>query len=409
MGLLKIIFIISLLFFPFGEIIRLQFNNGAAIVLNDIGIGLLNAIWLIVLFKKRKIANSYLIKPFLIFTLICLLSLIINLRFLNISEFIVSFLYLLRWVFYINILFIASGFDKLFRNKIKLLMVFLGISVVFGGYIQFFFYPDLRNLYYLGWDEHLYRMFSSFLDPNFAGVFFVLYFIFLLGLIFEKWGKIKPVKMSLLMFFLILTFGGVFLTYSRSAYIMLLVACLTFLILVKKCLPAMPCKAWQAGKLMIGVISFFAIITLLLFATSRSEGTNLLRSASTEARAYSAAKALIIIKENPFLGVGFNAYRYAQYRYGFLKKDSKINNHSGSGTDNSFLFVLATTGIAGFISFIYIWYKIIKNEFEHYNIFSIVIITSIFSIFAGSLFINSLFYPFIMQWLWILIGLRENK
>ena len=61
-------------------------------------------------------------------------------------------------------------------------MLISGSLIVLLGFIQLMFYPALRNLYYLGWDEHLYRMFSTFLDPNFAGAFFVLFTLFVIDM-----------------------------------------------------------------------------------------------------------------------------------------------------------------------------------------------------------------------------------
>src|SRR3989344_1715561 len=232
MGLLKIIFVISLLLFPFGEITRFEFGNGVAITLNDIGVGLMVIAWLILTTLNKKYKNSFLIKPILIFTGIGFISLLINLRLLNLSEFLISFLYLIRWIFYAGIFFVVDGFDDKFKRKVPFFMMLSGTIIVFAGFIQYFMYPALRNLMYLGWDEHLYRMFSTFLDPNFLGAFLVLNFLLILGL-FLHYSKDSR---KLVIFGLLgaLNLIAVFLTYSRSALIMLFVSILTFLILKKK-------------------------------------------------------------------------------------------------------------------------------------------------------------------------------
>ena len=403
MGLLKIIFVISLLLFPFGEITRFEFGNGVAITLNDIGVGLMVIAWLILTTLNKKYKNSFLIKPILIFAGICFISLLINLRLLNLSEFLISFLYLIRWIFYAGIFFIVDAFDEKFKRKVPFFMVLSGTIIVFTGFIQYFMYPALRNLIYLGWDEHLYRMFSTFLDPNFLGAFLVLNFLFVLGLFLHYFKDIR--KFGILGVLGILNLIAVFLTYSRSALVMLFVSILTFLILGKKM------------KTTFVIVFIFIILVVLLSKTGRSEGTNLLRSVSSEARIGSSIAALNIIKDNPILGVGFNTYRYTQYRYGIFKGDGWQNSHAAAGTDNSFLFVLATTGIIGLLSYIYLWYKILKKQILFINtsnnkftkIFSAVIISSIIGIFINTLFINSLFYPFIMEWLWILIALNSSN
>ena len=97
----------------------------------------------------------------------------------------------------------------------KKLMVSGAIFIVFG-YIQYLFYSNLRNLYYLGWDDHLYRLFSTFLDPNFAGIFLVLILLLTVQYFFlERKTKIKIV----IAMFSVLALIALYLTYSRSAFI----------------------------------------------------------------------------------------------------------------------------------------------------------------------------------------------
>src|SRR3989344_4212784 len=86
-------------------------------------------------------------------------------------------------------------------------------------------------LYYLGWDEHLYRLFSTFLDPNFAGAFFVLYFLFALNILIDslkKQTKFFSLFIGLMSFLALI---AIFLTYSRSALLMLITGSFIFLFL----------------------------------------------------------------------------------------------------------------------------------------------------------------------------------
>ena len=407
MDLLKVTFTILLLLFPLGQIDRFEFQNGAAITLNDIFVGVVVVIWLMVGGLRKQSLKTSLTKPIVVFSIIGFLTLIINMRFLDISQFFISSLYGVRWLLYAAIFFVVSGFDLKFKRRTLIMMIFVGTVVVLGGYIQYFFYLNLRNLYYLGWDEHLYRIFSSFLDPNFAGAFFVLYFLLLSGLLldsFEKKQRLKKGNLGIIALFLsgLVTLIAIILTYSRSAYIMLLVGAITFLILKKQ------------KKIAVGFILVFFML-IVYFSNLRIEGMNPLRIASSEARLESASHAITIIRNNPILGVGFNAYRYAQVRYGFIQEDSDMLSHSGAGTDNSFLFVLATTGIIGFTAYIYMWLKILSYTFKvpaqnnFQKTIACVVIASTVGIFVNALFINSLFYPSIMLWMWVLIGLRESR
>lgn len=398
MGILKFIFIAIVLIFPLGEIGRFQFTNGIALSINDIGVAILVTCWLIIhLLKRKKIATGLLTKNILIFVSVGFLSLIINIRFLDQKELMVSSLYLLRWVVYAGVYFVVLEFDRNFKKKSLFLITAVGFLIVVIGYLQYFLYPNLRNLYYAGWDEHLYRMFSTFLDPNFAATFFVLFFLFVTGLLFDD-SKNRKIRKTLIMGTIgILTLGAIFLTYSRSGLLMLFFSVLMFLIMNKL-------KRW-----IIAVLLLLIVLIVLSPKAFQTEGTNLLRIASSQERIQSAQHALTIFKDNFLFGVGFNAYRYAQIRYGYLKGENSLFSHAGSGTDNSFLFVMVTSGIVGLVSYLFLWYKALKIYSAKPKIVSkIILFSSFFGLFINALFINSLFYPFIMEWVWIFIGINES-
>lgn len=408
MDVLRVAFVVLLvIFFPLGEVARFSLNE-VAVTLTDIGVGLVSILWIMFnIFRKSRAAGfrfagkkvkAKLFLPISIFVGVAILSLIVNLRNLTAYESLVSSLYIVRWVAYSLIYFVILDFDKDFLKKVPLFLLFAGALIVVGGFIQYFLYPDLRNLYYLGWDEHLYRMFSSFLDPNFAGTFFVLYFLLTLGLLFNNFktkNKTKTIVLNLLSSTSLL---AIFLTFSRSAYLMLFVGTITFLILQKKI-------KWLVIFIVLSLIS----IVILVKNVPQTEGTNLLRTASGESRIESINRALTIFKDNPVFGVGFNAYRYVQRDYGFINEEKRIV-HSGAGTDNSFLFILATTGIVGFFSFLFLIYKIVRLSYQFKNSrYSAILLSSILALVINSFFINSMFYIFVMMWIWILIGLTENS
>lgn len=406
MGLLKYLFLILILIFPLGEVARIQLGNNIAVTVNDIFLIVVAGVWIFLKVRnKKKELNKNFLKPFLIFIALCVLSLIVNLGLLSFVQLSVAFLYLLRWILYILLFFITSDFDLNFKKKIPQFLIIAGTITVILGYVQYFFYPNLRNLYYLGWDDHLYRMFSTFLDPNFAGAFFVLNFI-LVTKFFIDYLRSKNYRFSLLFFVLsTLSLGSIFLTFSRSAFLMLIGSSFVLLILEKK-------LKW---------IVLLLIISLVVFTASSKnfyiENLNLFRIASSEARLESVNNALKIIKDKPLTGVGFNAYRYAQVRYGFRNIEGSSLSHADAGTDNSFLFILATTGVFGFLAFLYLLFKILsvslkesKKEKSSLNkTISIIIFSALIGIIINSFFINSLFYVFVMEWMLILLGVGSLK
>ncbi len=386
----KIAFLFFLFLFPQGEALRVHLFPNVSIHPSDIVIGIL-AVCSVPLFLKNR--NHYLFRPILFLAGVFLLSLAVNIFNYDLGQLYVAALYYLRFVFLLLLLPLVYGFSNSFKKRIPVFLTVAGFLFLLFGYIQYFFYSDLRNLYYAGWDEHLYRMFSTFLDPNFAGAFFVMYFMFVLGMVFEKsnnkyWYGLLGV----------LTLGAIFLTYSRSAYIMLGISLIVFFLVKKQ------------KKLLFWVIGLVLLLPILFFLSPKSEGTNLLRTTSSNARILAMDQAITIIKDNPIFGVGFNTYRYEQEKRGFLVETTR-ENHAGAGTDNSFLFVLATTGIVGLSAYLYFWYAIIRQmlkQVQHDNQWlRIVVISTVIGLFVNALFINSLFYPFILEFLFIELAIID--
>lgn len=347
----------------------------------------------------KDISSIYLFRPLAIFTIVCIFSIFLNLQYLSLSQVAVATLYLFRWVCYSLLIVIVSGFDDLFKRKIIKGLVVIGFLVLVGGYAQVFLYPDLRNLYYLGWDEHLDRMFSVFLDPNFAGSFFVLYLILLSGIYLKNRSTLNVSLNAVLIGLILLTLFAIMLTYSRGAYVMLVASIVSVLYFIK-----------QKKYIILSVLVAFLII--LKFSDFNVEGKNVFRTASTEARVETMKDAIYVFSNSPLYGGGFNAYRYSQERYG-LATSSPFPDHSASGTDNSLLFVLATTGVIGLISYLYLWSSVVKRILTKRSVinyhFNLIVSVSIISLFINSMFINSLFYSFIMYWMWILVGLTESS
>ena len=97
-------------------------------------------------------------------------------------------------------------------------------------------------------------------------------------------------------------------------------------------------------------------------------------------------------QKSPIFGLGFNALRY--YRNDPI-------SHSAGGLDSSLLFVLATTGVVGLLAYLnllrWLWQK------------SLLLCVSLAALLVHSLFVNSLFYAFVMIWLFSLASLDKKK
>ncbi|MEK9176441.1 MAG: O-antigen ligase family protein [Patescibacteria group bacterium] len=394
MALLNYLIPVLFIVFSFSQLIRIQFQNAAAVNLIDICIASLIVVWLI--FQKKK-ENYYLKTPILLFISISFISLLFSLASYTQNQVEVGALYLVRWTLYALLYFVFKDVGELISNKTVKWIYIGGLITIILGFLQLIFYPSLRNLYYLGWDEHLNRIFSTFLDPNFAGIFFVLFFIF----IFIIRDNFKSNKIFTLLsnIILVLSFISIILTYSRGALLMLGVSTLTYCVLLKK------------YKLLGVFIGIMIVIFIALSPGFYLENTNLLRMASVGQRIETSKDALNIYSKNPVFGVGFNNLRYAREKYGFHDTSKVGPSHSAAGADNSFVFVLVTTGIPGLIIYILLLYKTFKLGFNNLkkNKFALILVVSLAGLAVNSLTINSLFYGFVMIWVWILAGLTDSE
>jgi len=400
MKLLKTLCLLTILTIPLGEVLRIYIGNDIAIRIQDIIVGFSALLFIGICIKEKKLPKSYLSKPLAIFIGLGFLSLIINSARLNPNQLLASSLYLPRWICYALIYFVVFRVGKKFKKNALTIIFLDGFIILLAGFIQYFLYPNLRNLYYLGWDEHNYRMFSVFFDPNFAGAFFVLFFLFLTGRIHFYVNNNKRRNAILMTTIAAVTVTAIFLTYSRSAIIMLAVGLGSYLVLINK------------KKFLLLLLGAIVLVVILLSPTFNKEGTNLFRKTSSMSRIETYSGALKIIQNHPLFGIGFNSYRYAQQAYGFRGVGTEFPSHADAGTDNSLLFVAATTGVFGLIAYLYLWFKILSHAFlirkKENDILPIVVIASTIGLFADSFFINSLFFPAIMLWMWILIALMES-
>ncbi|OGD62685.1 hypothetical protein A2160_03905 [Candidatus Beckwithbacteria bacterium RBG_13_42_9] len=386
---------VLLILFPLGQLIRIELPwPEARLYGQDI---IIMAIWLwsymAIGFKKINWIKIHLFRPIIGFLLIGLVSLLVNFHRFSINEVLVGSLYLWRWLAYVGIYLAALTLDKKESGKIEEYLLLAGGVGVTLGLTQYVLFPNAWPLTAGQWDPHVGRIIGTFLDPGFTGLIYVL----LISLLLVKvWNKNFQAKKNYLFYgLLIVAYLALLLTYSRSCYVAFVVG-LAIFSLVKR-----------AGKFFVITLAIF-LVSLTLLPRPQGEGTKLERESTIWSRLENYQQAWQIIKGHPVFGVGFNLYRYEQRNQGFLGAKWEIS-HAGAGTDNSFLFVWATTGIFGLGIYLWLWWRIILlgwlNRFQN---FGLVLLTSSGSVVVHSFFNNSLFYAWVMIWIWILIGLTER-
>jgi O-antigen ligase len=156
------------------------------------------------------------------------------------------------------------------------------------------------------------------------------------------------------------------------------------------------------------VVFFLLFTTLFLFADTKIEGLNPFRTVSTNNRILSLREAFYITERSNFLGVGFNAFRDAQIRFDTRNKIGALQSNADAGTDNSLVFVLATTGIVGFAFFVLSYLWLFRSLYRSASSNKLFIICIICSLWASSFFINTLFYIPIVSFVFLLLGFKER-
>lgn len=383
--------------FILGQFARVQLGN-LGVTLIDIIILITSGMWMgkYFLIERKRIKNSQILMYLMGFFVSGITGLILFSSKLTPQEIIISLLYPLRLISYLSLFYVIKNSSEKTRKDIFKFLIVSGVVIVGIGFVQYFFYQSLGNLRYLGWDEHLYRLFSTFLDPNFAGAFLAIFILILVEIVISMGDKNKKLIFILLIF---LAFVAEILTYSRTGFIMLLVGLGVFLL------------SFVSKKITI-IILLTCLLLFFAAANTKIEGLNPFRIASSEARIESMGDAAKIITKHPLFGVGFNSYRYAQVQMGFRQELPNIQSHSDSGTDNSFLFALATTGVIGGIFFTLFLFSILGKSWKlasQKDFLARSFFASLVSVLVGSFFINALFYPMILGWLVVVGALIQSR
>ena len=345
-NLINVLIFTAFFFVSLGQLGRVSLiNQQVNFHLYEIVLFLL-MICLFVRYRFKPIAWSLTkVKSFYFFAVLMVFSVFISLFHYSSGENLIAILYLIRLIGYFIFFFYLRFYAKEIKNKKILfngLAIFIGITVL-TSLVQYIFYPDLRNLFYLGWDPHLYRLFGLFFDTSIGGVIYGMIFIYLL---IDKPFKNKVINLTLLFTF----FVFIVLTFSRSLYLALSIC--IFIILMKN-------KSYKSFIFYLLFFIFFVMIVPKPFG----EGVNLLRISSIESRSKNYFQAINIWKKNPLFGIGYNHIRYEKIKSGVDEKDL-LTSHAGASFHSSFLIILVTGGIVGLIGFLWLLYQLSKlNSF----------------------------------------------
>ncbi|PIU37161.1 hypothetical protein COT02_02295 [Candidatus Roizmanbacteria bacterium CG07_land_8_20_14_0_80_34_15] len=343
---MNIIFYITAFLFSLGQLGRISFfNQQINFYLYEVAL-IINVFFLFLKYRLEPIKVAWnKFKPIFFFLGVLFFSLLISLSKYNFFENIVASLYLFRLILY----FLYFIYLKHCSLNVKKGVYLIAVITIFSTLIQYFLYPDLRNLIYQGWDPHLYRTFGVFFDTSISAAIFGVFFLTI------NQPIIKIIYLLLIA-----------LSFSRSIYIGFSLT--LFYIFIR-----------QKKFLKVGLFSLFFITLIFFIPKPSGEGVNLKRIYSIVSRAEDYKQGINLWKDKPIFGYGYNRIRY-------IKNSQSI--HSGATFSSSFLTILVSSGLFGLISFVWLLWSLSKSNKTAPILLIFLCIISLFD--------NILLHPFIL-------------
>jgi len=372
LNLKNVFLFLFLALFPFGQLVRVGIIQPIDII---IGLGAIYAIY-------SRVKKPNIFKYFTYFLATAVFSYLVSVFLFKQTEVFYGLLYLLRLGAYFYFLLYVVNFIRKEKPDTHFLSNALlsvsAISAIFG-WIQYFKIPNLTPFIIWGWDDHLFRLTGTFMDPTFLGLIIVF------GLLtsINRFIVSKSKSDLILTIFLLISLA---FTYSRASYLAFIVSVLVLGVLHK--------KIKQLAFLILGLA--FLIIVL---PTSGNTILGITRTFSAIARVENYKETINIYKNYPLTGTGYNNLCLAKSQTSGL---FNISSHACSGSDSSLLFILATTGIVGFLIFVNLLFQMAKTMWtipKGKMFLSIMVATLVHSLFS-----NSMFYPWILGYIIILFG-----
>jgi len=283
----------------------------------------------------------------------------------SLFENIVSFLYLLRLFFYfLFFTYLYFYYQKKEKKDLVLgFLIFSFLTIIFS-FVQFFLYPNLRNLAYLGWDVHQNRVFGVFFDTSVAASIYGLFFLFWLNYKNTRYLWLLP-PLFLLLYF----------TYSRFVIFSFFLT--LFLFFLKK------------SSLRYFFITLVFLIFLLIFFPQKSGvGVNLNRFFSIESRIKENILGIEMGLKNLLFGIGYNRIRFFRQKNNFLWQSDFNIYHGASSFQSTYVTLFVATGVVGLLFFGKGLIKLIDGSKEFFYL--------IFFIAISSLADNLLLHPFLI-------------
>lgn len=318
---------------------------------------------------------------------------------------------LLQSTLYLGRLFIyflglcCLSFDlksKRISPKVLWLSLFTFIILhIYFGLLQYIFIPDTRILFFLGWDDHYYRLISTMFDPGFAGILYVLSFLIAASWLLKNSHDTRASKPLLFLgaqtiqTIALLSMLCTLLTYSRASYLAFLASCGLLLIVTIKKNPVI------FRLTALSLASFLILIPLL--PRPGGEGVRLERTSTIIARTTSAQASLKTFTQ---------PYQFLIGQGLFVQPPTEVFLYSGkpihAKVPDSWLILFFTgTGVIGTILLTLILFQKGKALFKQSSFAWIGLV----AILIHGMFNASLIYPFVILLFgtWVILSTPESS
>lgn len=382
-----------------GQFIRIQLpGSDNTVIINDLLLPAVTVAWLLRRLVSRtwRLPRMSVTMPLAAMSLIMALSLVANAGGYSGSELLAGTFYFVRWLEYAAWFFIVLDMvrSRVRAGRYLALLVWSGVIVASLGFLQLRIYPDFTFMVPQGWDPHVGRLLSTWFDPNFLGGWLTLLVTVSLPVALVKpWRSARWWWLAI-----IIMTGAIVLTYSRSAYVGL-AAGAGIVTLVRSRL-----------LFLLGIAAFIGLVLFVPRINERVIGIRTIDE-TAQLRLVSWDNARTVLTDHPWIGVGYNLYKYVQVQYGFVTKTSE---HSASGSDSSLLTIGVTTGIIGLLAYVWLYGSFLREAWrtwrdrslpKEWQAYGLGLFAGLIAIFIHGQFINGLLYPHILQSLWLLIAM----
>lgn len=314
-------------------------------------------------------------------------------------EIVASLAYLARWLLYFGV-YVAVinhvrerhvwGVWHTLERTLLLLAAFGVVQAIFLPNFALMVYPDQVGQ----WDAQRNRLVSTILDPNIASG------VLLIGLLVQLAQLACGARVSVWKPLLLLV--AMVMTLSRSGVAGLIIGAIVILFATRK----LSKRVMRFIALaMVGFV--ISLPKLIPFALQYSKlGVT---DDSAAARLITWGRAVEVFLENPWFGIGFNTYGFVQERRG-IERVSGVSYSAEGGL----LFIAVMTGIVGLVVFLGMLWMVFRkcrlgwrersaSPAERGLFIGTAAATA--AILVHTVFVNSLFVPFVMEPLWVLWGL----